>query len=190
MKRGKAGWWGGGEGTAGSWPWARERVGQAKRVRWWSSAPRMWTVSGGPPGGRDTHLLWLPLRGIAAGFFWASTVLGFGFLEQNRHGFRGCILLGHFLAASFSWGKLSATDDNLEFKSWWKVIRCVNTSLGHPFCPLQRDLHPGISCYAKGFVDLWRRWRADQGTPVPLQVQPIPAFLETKQPATLSLQAH
>ena len=173
----------------------RQRVGWAgrgcfKRVRWWSSASQMWTVNGCAPRGQDAYLLWLLLWGAVAWVFGSSTVLGLSFLKQNCHGFHGCILLGHFLAASFSWGKLSATDDNLEFKSWWKVIRCVNTSLGHPFCPLQRDLHPGISCYAKGPADLWRRRRAAQGTPVPWQAQPTPTFLETKQPVTLSLQAH
>lgn len=70
-----------------------------------------------PPRGQDAYLLRSLLRGAVVGFFWSSTVLGSRFLKQDCHGFEGCILLGYLLAASFSWGELSATNDDLEFKS-------------------------------------------------------------------------
>lgn len=67
--------------------------------------------------GQDTYLLRPLLRGAAIGFFCLSAVLGSRLLQQNGHGFEGSVLLGHFLAASFSRGELTAANDDLEFKS-------------------------------------------------------------------------
>lgn len=68
------------------------------------------------PQGQDAYLLRPLLCGIVR-FFRSPAVLGFRFLQQDGHGFEGRVLLGHLLAAGFSRGELSATNDDLEFES-------------------------------------------------------------------------